>query len=146
MLHHRRTVVEVRGANNLMNPNNGMKFGGNLPIEIRMGKDGIIRSIDTGHVEEEDVREGYRKVKELLKTIKDKKFLILDLTNATSLTSKARKVYTEASKDRLFDKVAVIAPSIYLRVMTIFVMRASGAGDYVKIFKNEEEALKWFKE
>ncbi len=75
------------------------------------------------------------------------KFLI-DLAKATTPSSKARKIIVEkVYKDPDLGRISAVTPSLLVRTVNSFMIKASRLGsDKVRMFATEEEALKWLKE
>jgi hypothetical protein len=116
-------------------------------FKLFMGEDGIMRGAFVGYIEEKDVIVAHDELVKIVNEIKERrKQLLLDLTKTTSATMKARKMFVEIAKSGILDKVAVVSSSIYVAVLSLFVIRASGKGDVIEVFKNERKALEWLKE
>jgi len=108
-------------------------------------KDGIGRFIATDEITEDIIT----KVEEMffkLAEEHDKTDWLIDLREFSKLpSSHARKRIFDLMKHHAVRKVAVITSKIAIRVVTNFVLVASGKTADTKFFSNEEEALKWLK-
>lgn len=106
----------------------------------------IIRLQVFGDYDEQDAQNTVDKIAETKQRFlgKSPSFLI-DLTKANKLSSKARKIIVEKIyKDPKLNRIATIASSVLVRTINSFLITASGLeADKVKMFKTEEEALKW---
>jgi hypothetical protein len=63
---------------------------------------------------------------------------LIDLSQMTKATSKARKIPAEASGHPSINKYAFAGASVFIR--------AAGKGEHMKWFAAEEEAVEWLKE
>lgn len=118
-----------------------------MSIEVRMGKDGIIRVINTEDITEEKVRTADKEILELIREIPfEERRILVDLRKTDKATSGARKAYSERVKSGIVPKSAVLVTTTYHKVLTSFILRASGVSESAKVFINEEEALEWLKE
>jgi hypothetical protein len=106
----------------------------------------VIHSINIGELEEEEVRDADRKVREMIKKIpyKERRILV-DFRKTRRSSPQVRKIYADAARENLFPKSAVLVSSTYQRVLTLFVLKATGAKG-IRVFSEEEEALRWLRE
>jgi altronate dehydratase len=96
-------------------------------FKLFMGEDGIMRGAFVGCIEEKDVIAAPDELVKIVNEIKERrKQLLLDLTKTTSATMKARKMFVEIAKSGILDKVAAVSSSIYVAVLSLFVIRAGG--------------------
>jgi len=109
--------------------------------------EGII-SIKTWEKEwlEEDAIRFKKELFEILDKIEGKARILGDASGAGfGPTFSARKIYTEIIKSPKIGKAAIFGLNKANKVIVSFLLRASGKND-LKVFSNEEEALKWLKE
>ena len=70
---------------------------------------------------------------------------ILDTSRIGKFSSAARKFFTEINKDTRYGKVAMVNAPRVARVLSKFVIKATGR-DNIRFFENEEEAVNWVKQ
>lgn len=107
-------------------------------------KEGVLREKPYGYIDEEYAK---KEVEELLRVANSKpgKVLVLtDMTEGTSASSAARKVFSELLKNEKIAKHAFFGFTTLTRVLVSFIVKFSGAKN-VGYFKTEEEALRWLK-
>jgi len=111
-------------------------------------KDEGIISIKTWEKEwlEEDAIRFKKELFEILDKTEGKAKILGDASGAGfGPTFKARKIYTEIIKSPKIGKAAIFGLNRSNKVIVSFLLKASGKND-LKVFSNEEEALKWLKE
>ncbi|PLX28382.1 hypothetical protein C0581_02535 [Candidatus Parcubacteria bacterium] len=114
-------------------------------FRVILRKDGIIKVTEQSHSTDKSAQKMVDKVEGLLEK-QDRLYKILvDLSYAQDLPSpKARKNLSDLFKTKKIAHVAVFGPSIQIRVMATFIMRAAGIKKF-KFFETEKEALDWLK-
>ena len=114
--------------------------------EIKMGKDGILRTALIGNVEKTDIDMFMRELNPFLAASTEAVplNLITDAHRTESYSSAARKVFTQFNYDRRIGKTAVVGANRTTRVLMHIVQRASKR-DNIKLFDTEEAAIKWIK-
>ena len=100
-------------------------------------------------VSEEEVFDLLDKIEEALKVIgKEAEVLVNITTNIIIRSSNFRKEIAERIKDIFkrqgFKKVSLFAPHLATRTIVSFIIAITQL-DNIKVFKSEEEALKWLK-
>ena len=70
---------------------------------------------------------------------------LIDLTQMTKATSKARKILAKASGHPSINKYAFAGASIFIRTVANFIAAAAGQKN-ARHFANEEQALAWLQE
>lgn len=124
-------------------------------FQIFVDKDGIINLISVG-VERgvEDITRSTEIVEETLLKIfnenPDKKYkMFFDLSKMGNLrsgfSSSSRKIGVRIALNEQIEKVAVLQPSVFFKVIINFIINASGRGKIMKLFSDEEKALSWLK-
>ncbi len=111
-------------------------------------KNEVIRLQVFGDYNEQDAQNTVDKITEIKQKFPGRKLrFLIDLTQATTPSSQARKIIAEKIyKDPDLEKISAVTPSILVRTVNSFLIRASEENDKVKMFATEEEALKWLKE
>lgn len=117
-----------------------------MKAEIKF-EDGVIFIKQCGTIDEVEAKEI---VDEELRLIKEKNSgrrtpVMVSLDEAESVDSGARKVFAEANKLDVFERVAMVGGTIFIRTVANFIFRMSGKQDKTKFFVNKEEALIWLK-
>lgn len=64
----------------------------------------------------------------------------------SGFSSKSRKMGAQVALNEQIEKVAVITPSIFFKVIINFIISTSGRNKIMKLFSNREKAFKWLKE
>lgn len=120
-------------------------------VSVDLDSDGIVRLTfkAPGETPEEhdrmaeETREAYEKLKSLHP---DGQFRVLvDLTNAGIPTQHAREVYIKTLSDKRIKKTAFFGVGGAIKTIVSFIVSASGKGEEVKFFINQEEALSWLR-
>ena len=70
---------------------------------------------------------------------------LIDLSQMTKATSKARKILVEVSGRPSINKYAFAGASIFVRTVANFILAAAGQKS-ARHFATEEQALRWLKE
>lgn len=115
-----------------------------------LGKDGIVR-IELGKVTDEKViRRIINDYKEIVRNFPTKPKILIDIKSSIPIPSSLfRKKVVELLKDAYrepgFEKIAIWGSNMILRVITLFIIKATGLKN-IKHFKIEKEALQWLKE
>lgn len=120
--------------------------------EIKVGKskiylidDNIICFIPVGdHDENTAIKVSYA-IFELEKTVKEKAHILIDLTDAGRLSSKARKIYQANSNRENAGKSAMFGLNPVARVIASFIMTGFKTNSKINFFTTKESALNWLK-
>ena len=74
--------------------------------------------------------------------------IFLDIGGIEEISGGARRALAQqiAIEPRFFNKLAIYGANAKHRVMADFIITASGKGNNVRYFENEEEAMRWLKE
>jgi len=118
--------------------------------KIWLGKDGIVR-IKVGKViDEKVIKRIINDYKEITRKFSTKQKILIDIKSSTPIPSSLfRKKVVESLKDAYrepgFEKMAIWGGSTVLRVITLFIVKATGFKN-IKHFETEKEALQWLKE
>src|SRR3990172_6664447 len=88
-------------------------------------------------------------ISNVFKENQDKKFkLLVDLKpigSGSYVSNQTQELYSKSQVFRQFTKIAVVTPSILMKVFVHFVTEATGKSGFTQIFENKEDALEWLK-
>lgn len=119
--------------------------------KVWLNKDGIICLGTTAVATEESIDEVLDQIVELLKKFEGKGRVLVRTSPYIGALSKAgpRKRFAQRAKKVFkeigFKKVAIFGGDIAARIITLFIITASGIKD-IKVFAKKEKALKWLRE
>lgn len=71
---------------------------------------------------------------------------IADASDEGSWEFGARQAFTKYFDDKRLGHVAVISASRFTRVVSTFMVKATGRGDSVRFFETEQEAVAWLQQ
>ena len=107
-------------------------------------EDEIVRARAFGVLDEEAAEGIKRETIRMAQEYGDRLDWLIDLSQMTRATSKARKILTEASVHPSIHKYAFAGASIFIRTVANFISAAAGQKN-ARHFATEEEALRWIK-
>ena len=88
-------------------------------------------------------------ISNVFKENQDKRFkLLVDLKpigSGSYVSNQTQELYSKSQIFRQFTKIAVVTPSILMKVFVHFVTEATGKSGFTQIFENKEDALEWLK-
>jgi hypothetical protein len=67
------------------------------------------------------------------------------LGKENKVTPKARRIYEKLLADQRVEKIAVLSLNMYITIMMNFIVFAARISDKLKIFSDQNQALKWLK-
>ncbi len=106
---------------------------------------GIARAKACGDMDEEVANFVLLETNRIAQHYGEKVDWIIDLSEMTGVTSKARKILAEASGHPSIRKYALVGASIFIRTIANFVAAAAGQ-KHARHFATAEEALNWILE
>ena len=65
--------------------------------------------------------------------------------NRYGFSPQTRKIGAQIMNHRQLEKGALVTPSLFVKTVVEFIVAVVGKKDFIKIFFNKEEALKWLK-
>jgi hypothetical protein len=73
--------------------------------------------------------------------------ILLNIGGIEEISGGARRALAEwiSKEPCLFHKLAITGEKAKTKIMASFIITATGRGEYVKYFNNEEEALSWLR-
>jgi hypothetical protein len=105
---------------------------------------GFVRVKVIGDHTDKDSENVISEINEVLLKESNNSKIIIDMTETGRPTANARKNHAKNMKNNgNFKKAALYGASAMNRVMANFIIKASGRGDKVKYFKDEQSALAW---
>jgi hypothetical protein len=107
----------------------------------------ILRLEFSGEVTEADTERYRVEVAPYLSQVtpQDPLHFLIYARNVSRVSSKARQFFTELNKDPKFGKLAVLGLNRALKVLAVFMSKASGRHN-IRIFDDEAQALAWLQE
>jgi hypothetical protein len=124
-------------------PEGGPPEGGESKIWI--DETGIVNVIASAKFSEHEISQLISGIRRVLKDLKTKAKILVDIGMAVSPTTfQFRRVITDHLKETEFEKMAIFGGTQVSRIVTSFVVVASGV-ENIKVFDAKEEALKWLK-
>jgi hypothetical protein len=117
-----------------------------MPYELSMGDDGILQVTFIGDLTDKDAKAYREEIKSFFEATTEAKPLLflIDSSRMDKMSAKFRKTGVEILRDSRMGKTAGVGGSRYVRVLTSFIMKATGR-DVFRFFDSEEEALAWLK-
>ncbi len=119
-----------------------------MAYEVEILDGGILRVAFTGHIEAEDMAGYSRAYEEMRDTAQDvdKIHFLVDVSEAGKGSAAARRAMTEwfRAPDPQAGKTAIVGANRYMRVLTSFVIKATGKKD-MRLFDSAEDALVWLR-
>lgn len=117
-----------------------------MAYELHMSDDDILRIAFIGDLEGPDLKGYLEAFASFLEAASEARPLLIlaDTNQAGKLSSKGRQAFTGLTKDPRIRKVAITGSSRYARVLTSFILKATGR-DHIRLFNAEDEAVAWLK-
>lgn len=118
-----------------------------MAYELKMGNDGILRMRASGNVDVAEMESFRLEFEGFLATATEEQPLkiLTDSSKQAKYSAAARKIFVELQRSPKVGRAAVVGAKRYTRVLTSFILRASGR-DNVRFFDSEAEAVAWLKE
>lgn len=110
--------------------------------------DGILHSLFVGDIDGAAIEEFKQNVAPYLETATTENQLhfVADASQEGKWDFDARQAFTKYFDDQRLGHVAVVSANRFTRVISTFMVKATGRGDTVHFFATEEEAIAWLKE
>jgi len=105
----------------------------------------IARAQAFGLLDEETARQIKEETDKIRRARQEKLDWLIDLSQMTKATSRARKILVEITADPSINKYAFVGASIFIRTVANFIVAAAGQKN-AKHFSTEELALNWMRE
>ncbi len=119
-----------------------------MAYEMHMGDDGILRVTFSGDFDGDDAEAYMADFNPILEAVPETKRIhfLVDVREVGKATPAARQVFREMFRDPdpRTGYTALVGASRYVRVVTGFVLKVTGAKN-LRMFDSEEEALTWLK-
>jgi hypothetical protein len=110
-----------------------------------LDEDNILYETIVGNFDEKRALEAKNVAFKLMNTTDEKVKVLVDLNNAGTQSSKARKIGREMFELEKHGKIALIGMNPVAKVIASFVMGVTNKKD-MRFFKTKDEALEWLKE
>jgi UDP-N-acetylmuramyl pentapeptide synthase len=117
--------------------------------EVSLNKDGYIEIIYEGDQTYESVNKVVQEVLKIITILKEQNKpvkLLNDLSELGGSTYGSRKASAEALLKAEYDKVALFGANLFMKYLSILIIKASGKDSTVKYFDTREEAERWLNE
>lgn len=100
-----------------------------------------------GDITNEDAQENSAEIDELLEkaTPSHPIHFLVDASRMGKVSSGARRVFTQRNQNPRIGSTALVGMNRAIRVLAIFIAKASGREDNMRFFDSEESALEWLK-
>jgi hypothetical protein len=105
----------------------------------------VVRARAFGVLDEEAAKGIWQETTRMAKEHGDNIDWLIDLSQMTKATSKARKILAKATGHPSINKYALSGASIFIRTVANFISAAAGQKN-ARHFATEEEAFRWLKE
>jgi hypothetical protein len=109
------------------------------------GEEEIVRACSPGVLDEQAAEGIRRETERMAEEHGDGLDWLIDLSQMTKVTSRARRILVEASGHRSINKYALVGASIFIRTVANFIAAAAGQKN-ARHFATEEDALAWLRE
>lgn len=121
---------------------------------IFVDDEGIVNIIVPQLIDEEETYKALKKFKEALKSLKEKRKVLVDMMNTRDFitSDEVRKNAADFLKaiqdnpESMIVKGAVFGGPIVVRTIGKFILTLAGVGELVKFFDSKAQALKWLEE
>lgn len=117
-----------------------------MPYQVKQIEDDIIQLTFSGYIDDEDAVNHARELDEYLAEASEQNpthFLIIT-HDMGKISARARQSFAQRNQETRIGKSAVVGANRILRVLSIFILKASGR-DNIRLFDDEKEALSWLK-
>ncbi len=112
---------------------------------VYLGEYGIIRMVCIGDQDEASARAMAEEMLRISKTVSGPPRVLFDTTRAGRFSVEARQLAARSLNMAKGGRAAVIAPSMPMRALGLFIAAGRGAQN-VRVFETEREALSWLHE
>lgn len=117
-----------------------------MPYQIKQLEDNILQLNFTGFIGDEDAVNHAKELDDYLadSSAQNPMHFLIITYDMGKVSAKSRQSFAQRNQDLRVGKSAVVGANRILRVLSLFILKASGR-DNIRLFDDEKEALAWLK-